>query len=180
MSSNTKQNHDLDYNVLKTNVIKACFIPDAADKLDFSINHEKLLKSTDDIGLVPVKVNLNSNMVTVESIPAISEFFKAQKLSWFDGSKNVATIVFVKKENINDKCQELINCAEVDTVENPDVDAANALATILAEYPCYLCMIVSYLSNDPMRQGRTTYMASCRANMVAIQQEQYKYNHQDI
>ena len=65
-------------------------------------------------------------------------------------------------------------------VNDPDLDKVNTLAKIIANYPCYFATVVSYESNDPMREGKPTYTIGCRANTITIEHEKYKYQHADI
>ena len=161
------RSYDVDYKYLKSSIIKSCRQNDNDDVISFYIIGDKLSKLTSDenCGLRLLPIGLESKPITPESIINISEYFKDKKLSWFTDDKEYTQIIFVKEESIDDKAQELI-----DQLVSDDYDKVNAVATLVAEYPCYFATIIAYENNGPIRFGKPSYMIGCRANTITITQ----------
>ena len=175
---------NVDYNVLKSNIIKACQ-QDERGHVRFLVNFDKLSKSVNDIGLTMINVGTKSERVRPNEVSMLSEYFKGVRLSWITDKMNFTNLVFVITDDIDDKCKELITQINGNYEDNPatktdDIDKVNALSTIIAEYPCFFACVISYESNDPKRIGRASYEIKCRANTVRIKQENYKYNQDDM
>ena len=49
------------------------------------------------------------------------------------------------------------------------------MAKLLANYPCYNAVTVAYRSDDPNRLGKNSYTTIIRANINAINLEEYEY-----
>lgn len=168
----------VDYNVLESNIIKSC--RSEYGSVHFLVSYDKLKSLCDDIGLTVVNTNLKSEMMKPEIVPYIQEYFKGKRLSWMSDSKSVATLVFIPTDAVDENCQALLRDMESCRTDDPDLDKVKSLATIAAEYPCYFATVVSYISNDIKRNGKATYAIKCRANTVALRQDNYEYNHNDI
>lgn len=166
---------NVDYNVLKSNIIKACQ-PGGRGSIKFFVNYDKLSRSVNDIGLTMINVGTKSELVKPTDVSMLSEYFKGVRLSWLNEYKEFTNLVFVISENIDERCQLLIDAMNDDGKS----DRVNALATIIAEYPCFFASIISYASNDPKRIGKPSYEIKCRANTIRIKQESYKYNQDDM
>ena len=169
---------NVDYNLLKSAIIKSC--KSERDSLKFSIDYEKLSTSVDDFGLVALNVGTKSKKVSVDNVNIISEYFKGQRLSWFDKNKEFTILTFLPIDVLDEKCEALIEELHTLSVDDPDIDHVNTLASIIAEYPCYSAIVASYMSNDPKRFGRPSYEIKIRANTVAIKQKLYEFNHNDM
>lgn len=169
----------IEYNMLKSNIIKACKQVEKGE-IKFIVNYDKLNSFVDDFGLEMVNIGTKSKQLEASDVPLISEYFKGRKLSWLNDNKYYTTLVFVLSESIDKKCESLLKAMNTPCVEDPDIDKVNALATIIAEYPCYFATVISYMSNDPVRFGKPSYEIKCRANTVAIKREDYKYNQDDM
>lgn len=166
------------YSVLKNLIIKSC--RNEKPGIKFIVNYDKLSKLVDEIGLCMVNVGTKSKDVSSNDIALLSEYFKGNKLSWFNSEREYTTLVFVLKDAIDEKCEELISEMNKTLIDDPDLDKVKNLSTIIAEYPCYFATIVSYKSNDPNRCDRASYEIKPRANTVMIKREDYKYNPDDM
>lgn len=174
--------HEIDYKVIKSNIIKACRSKDKSSigKNNFSIDYEKLNNLVSDYGLTVINTNLkHSDMIRPSDIVSISEYFKDKQLAWFDSKKQFMYVIFVKTDAIDENLTELLNFANED-LEFENVDRVAAVAQIVSNYPCYFATVVSYESNDPIRFDKPSYMIGCRANTVAVKQDVYKYNEKDM
>ena len=168
----------VDYKLLKNSIIKAC--TSEKDSVKFNVNFDKLSRLVDDIGLVVLRVGGESKRVSVSNINILSEYFKGPKLSWLGEGKEFTTLTFLYTDSIDEKCEQLIESLHTSPVDDPEIDHTNVFATILAEYPCYSATIVSYKSNSPKRFGKASYEIKIRANTVAIKDQLYEYNHEDM
>lgn len=169
---------NVDYKVLKNNIIKACKAE--KDSINFNVNFDKLSNSVDDIGLILLGTGLNSKKIKTSDMITISEYFKGPKLSWITENKEFTTLIFVHADGVDETCKELIGKLHTKSVDDPEIDHVNILATIMANYPCYCATIVSYMSNEPKRFGKPSYEIKIRANTVAIKQQNYEYHHDDM
>ena len=173
-------NNTVDYKILKTNIIKSCKQVKQG-YMDFSINFDKLKSFCDDLNLVPIcPIGEKAKIVTPEMIPYLSEYFEKTHLSWFTDKKYYTVITLIDSTSINDDAQKLIDILQIDQVNNPDIDKVQAMATLVANYPCYFATIISYQNGDPDRIGRPSYNVVCRANKVVIKSSDYQYNHRDM
>ena len=168
----------VDYKVIKSNIIKAC--KQVGDSNKFEINYQKLKDLVEDINLVPVEIGMKSEKVDPAQIPFISEYFEKSKLSWFSENKYITTICFLDTTAVDEKAVGLLEQISLPQTEVPDADKVKAYATLVAEYPCYFAVIVSYMSNSPVREGKPSYIIQCRANKVVIKSSNYQYNHKDF
>ena len=168
----------VDYKVLESNIIKSCRSHNGSTK--FLVSYDKLSTLCDDIGMTVVEANLQSIPLTTNLIPYVQEYFKAKRLSWMSDTKQITTLIFVPTDAIDETCQSLLTDLQGSRVDDPDLDRVKSMATLLADYPCYFATVVSYISNDIKRNGKTTYVIKCRANTVAIKQDNYEYHHEDI
>ena len=189
MNNNIKYKYDIDYNVLKSSIIKCCSQCHHGSN-EFKIDNIKLSKTVDDIGLKFINTDIKhladnitrSRLIRFNDIFTIQEYFKGAKLSWFSSDKEFTQLLFVRSDSDDKELNnmvEKINSLDPNKCED-DEDMLKTVFKIIAEYPCYFATVVSYISNDPGREGRNTYVISCRANLVAISQENYKYNEKDI
>lgn len=169
---------NVDYKLLKSAIIKSC--GSEKDSVKFNVNYDKLSSSVDDFGLVALNIGAKSKKITVDTVNIISEYFKGQRLSWFDKNKEFTILTFLPIDVLDERCEELIEKLHTLSVDDPDIDHVNILASIIADYPCYSAIVVSYMSNDPKRFGKPSYEIKIRANTVAIKQKLYEYNHNDM
>lgn len=156
--------YNVNYKELRKAIVKSCSIDKEVSDIDFSVNYEKLTELTDSIGVIPIALTEDdgiSHAITTSDIPAVSEYFKGEKLEWMDSNKTVTNIVFVEK----DVAEEV--AAYIEENENP----VNILAHIISTYPCYYAMVVGYLSTDPVRLNKLNYFIECRANAVALKKQ---------
>lgn len=170
----------LDYNMVKKYIIKAC---DQLNEvaLDFLIDEEKLNNLVKQCGLVYLNTTAKSRFVTSSDIPLISEYFKKQKLSWFNRSRQFVSLSFITENSIDERAQKIINDLYDKTrVDDPNFDRTEAMADLLADYPCYNAVVVAYRSDDPNRLGKNSYTIIIRANVNVISSPDYEYNNQDI
>lgn len=169
---------NLDYKVLKSNILKCCRSERESTK--FIVNYDKLSHMTKSIGLTMVNVGTKSKEVDPSDVIYLSEYFKGQRLSWISEYKQFTTLVFIQSEYINDKAEKLLDIINSSIIDNPDIDKIKAMSTLIAEFPVYFATVISYMSNDPQRYGKASYEIKCRANLISIQQEDYKYNSGDM
>lgn len=169
---------NIDYKVLESNIIKSC--RSQFGSTQFMVSYDKLTSLCDDIGLTVVNTNLKSEKLTPNVIPYVQEYFKGKRLAWMSDEKEITTLIFVPTDSVDERCQSLLRDLDGSRVDDPDLDKVKSLAIVLADYPCYFATVVSYITNDIKRNGRTTYVIKCRANTVAIKQENYEYHHEDI
>ena len=169
---------NLDYKVLKSNILKCCRSERESTK--FIVNYDKLSHMTKSIGLTMVNVGTKSKEVDPSDVIYLSEYFKGQRLSWISEYKQFTTLVFIQSEYINDKAEKLLDIINSSIIDNPDIDKIKAMSTLIAEFPVYFATVISYMSNDPQRYGKASYEIKCRANLISIQKEDYKYNSGDM
>lgn len=170
----------LDYSLIKKDIIKAC---DQLNEvaLDFTVDEEKLNNLVKKNGLVYLNTNAKSRFVTSSDIPLISEYFKKQKLSWFNRSRQFVSLSFITEDSIDERAQKIIeDLYDKTRVDNPNFDRTEAMADLLADYPCYNAVVVAYRSDDPNRLGKNSYTIIIRANINVISSPDYEYNNQDI
>jgi len=170
----------LDYNLIKKCIVKACK-QEGVNTLNFKIDYQKLNGSVAEYGLVFLNNATMSRPVTSNDIALISEYFKKDKLAWFNRSRAFTTISFVIADSLDEKGRKLLNMlADENRSKDPSFDRADIVAEILAYYPCYNATIVSYRSDDPNRLGKNSYTTIIRANINAIMSEEYEYYNEDI
>lgn len=174
----------LEYTILKNNVIKCCRCKrhDNCDGMDISfiVNYEKLNRMVEDIGLKAINCNLSSKQIGTDDVALLSEYLKDKRLSWLNNFKEFTVITFIEIDAIDDDCKALLNKMNTTNREDPDLDKVATMAKILATYPCYNCLVVSYKSNDPIYMDSISYLTGVRANKVSITKQNYTYNHQDM
>lgn len=170
----------LDYNALKKTIVKNCK-QDSANYLNFSINGKKLDQAVSNYGLIFLYNNFKSEQITSANIPLVGEYFKRDKLAWFNRSRHFMTISFVVEDKLDDKGRKLVEMLKDENrSKDPSFDRADIVAELLAYYPCYSATIVSYRSEDPNRIGKNSYTVMVRANCVAIRDEEYQYYNDDM
>lgn len=168
---------NLDYKLIKSAVIRACKAQ--RDAVSFIVNYDKLSSYADSIGLTAVNVGTKSKLVDPTIIPFMGEYLKGQNLSWVNGNKHYTMLVFVQTEKVDEECMKLLADMHVCREDDPDVDKVATLSKLMANYPCYTALVVSYISNEPARCGKTSYQVKVRANNVTIRQDGYGYKHDD-
>ena len=170
----------IDYNIIKKCIIKSCK-QEGNVSLDFKINAEKLNSMVEECSLTFLNNFTSSKPVTSLDIPLISEYFKKQKLSWFNRSREYVVLSFILTDAIDPKCEKMIkDLYDKNKQKDPDFDRVAVISDILANYPCYNAVTVAYRSDDPNRLGKNSYTTIIRANVNAISREEYEYNEQDI
>lgn len=170
----------VDYNSIKKCIVRAT--KQLSPKtLAFKINADKLNESVRESGLVFIDNGTSSRGVESEDIPLISEYFKKDKLEWFNRSRHFTTITFIQADKMDEEAERLVILLhDVKQSEDRDFDRVEAVSYLLANYPCYSATVVAYQSNDPRKLGKNSYTIIMRANVVAITQEEYEYNNEDI
>lgn len=158
---------NLDYKVLKKLITRSARVK--KNSVSFSINYDRIMEGAKELDLTAILFDPASRPIEIADIPLLSEYFK-NNLSWITSDKEFLMILFIKSEDIDERCQELL-----DAVGDENSDVVNALATIIAEYPCYTAAVVSFTSTDIDRGGKTFFEIRCRANAVRIKQSDYKY-----
>lgn len=172
--------NNVNYRVLKSNIVKSCKQTNP-NTMNFKVNFDKLTSLVSDIGLTPITpVGAEAKRAIPENIPFISEYLVKNRLAWLTDAKHFTIITFIDSESIDEKAQGLLDLIAQDQIEDPENDKVNNIATLVAEYPCYFALIVSYENNDPSRIGRPSYEIICRANKVVIRDPNYQYNPKDF
>ena len=171
MSSN------VEYKVLKSNIIRSCF---SKKGIHFNIDYDKLYSSSQEIGLTLLKDGLESRLVKTDDIPFLNEYFVKNKLEWFERDREFTVISFFVNDKLDDYAKNLIAKIEKPDSDDPDEDKIHDMAELVAKYPCYFATIVSYKNLDPKRIGKPSYFIICRANKVAIKDQAYEYNPEDM
>lgn len=169
----------VNYKILKSIIYHTC----EAEKTrtnSFRINYDKLNIAANDINLACLATSMNSKNVSMKDIPFLSEYFEKNRLSWFGKSKDYLVLTFVDTTALDEKGKQLVDGLLVPEADDPGSDHVNDMATIIANYPCYFAVVVSYTSNDPSRMGRLSYEIVCRANKVVIKSSDYQYNSKDM
>lgn len=162
----------VNYNLLKNAIIRSAK-QTAKNTINFKIDPDILsdVLTQNEIPLsVLSTIGMESKSITIEDIPYLSEFFKGEKLSWITEEKQFTTLVFAIKSDEADSLIEVIETDKVDAIID-EIDRVNAMADLLANYPCYIVTIISYRSNDPKRIGKPSYEIKCRANTVSLKME---------
>lgn len=177
----------MDYNVLRKIVVNC--VEGRCDDDFFKLNTFKLNKKVSGLGLVPVvfKHEYKSKRVGPEDIVLLAEYFKEEKLIWFDNSKTFLTIVFVREEDMDDELRSLLaDCSqamenEIDPPEKCEVDQKKVckeicktcprrkidlsatLSKIIGTYPCYSTVVARWVKPDSI-----TISVRFRANSILI------------
>ena len=147
---------------------------------DFVIDYSKLNAEVAEYGITAIPCSLMSKRIEVSDVPYISDYFKGERLTWVDKFKQYGTVVFINNDCLTDEIREMIAQLYVSVVDNPEIDKQNIVAKILALYPCYTALIVSYKSSDIKKANYLCTEIVCRANTVTIKQDNYKYHHEDM
>ena len=166
-------------------IIKRCIVDNATKTSkvtnSFEIKLEELNVSLQSYAIQALPVGLTGKRVEPSDIYSISEYFVADKLAWFDKGKFVTTLIFTDAGQYMDvELERLIEKLYTKETEDPDLDKSHIVATILAKFPCYMAMVVSYQSNDPTKMNKNSYFINCRANKVIIRDPNYQYNPKDM
>lgn len=177
-----KNTYSIDYNVFKRAITKsASKATDVNRELAFKVDLNKVDTLIPDTNCITIKVNDSSNPVLARHIPFLSEYFIDSRLEWFDEAKEYTTIIFVENDTNDAKLQELLTLIEQESkTDTSEYDLVKMLAEVVAKYPCYFAVTVSYISNDPQYANKLSYSVVCRANKVTIKSERYKYNPADM
>jgi hypothetical protein len=170
----------INYTELKKAIIKVCK-QDGRGALNFSINGMKLNDAVkDEFGLIFLQNVFKSTQVDSTNIPLLGEYYKKEKLAWFNRSRQFMTVSFVVKEKLDERGRELVELLyDQNRSKDPSFDRADIVAELIAYYPCYSATIVSYKSEDPDRIGKISYNIVIRANVNAILMEEGEYYNPD-
>ena len=170
----------LDYKIIKGCIIRSSTRTSKATNA-FEVDLKSLNEELSQYNVQALPVGTTAHRVGTEDIYAISEYFVADKLSWFSKNKFITTLIFTDAgEEMDDGLKELVEKLYASEVDDPELDKTNIVANILAKYPCYMAMVVSYQSNDPTKINRNSYFINCRANKVIIRDPNYQYNPKDM
>lgn len=165
----------LDYNKLKKSIIKSCK-QEGANILNFTIAADNLNRLVDEFGLIFLYNDFKSEQVTGSNIALIGEYFKNDKLAWFNRSRHFISLSFVVRDKLDEEGLDLIDKLMKDNrSKDPDFDRTKIIAKILSKYPCYNTLTIAYRSDDPNRIGRNSYSIMVRANNIAILDEESDY-----
>ena len=96
----------LDYNILKKKILKSCKQPGTT--LEFIINSKQLDTLVRPLGLAFIYNDCKSEQVTGSNIPLLSEYFKREKLSWFNRSRHFITLTFLDLEGLDEKGYKIL------------------------------------------------------------------------
>lgn len=147
--------------------------------IDFTFDFDKLAIAVEKSSLLVVPNDIKSKRIGPEDIVCLGEFFKKTKLEWLDHFKFYSTLVFVRTDvpgALDEEFYELMDEMRADQLLNPDIDKAEVLAKILAKYPCYVAMVVSYKNQDIKKFGTISFEVVCKANLVTINIDNAKYH----
>lgn len=170
----------IDYNAIKRCIVKCCK-QESPVALDFKVNADKLNSMVEEFELTFLDNFTTSKPVTFSDIPLISEYFKKQKLSWFNRSREYVVLSFILTSSIDHESAELIKqLRDKNRQKDPGFDRVAVMSKLLGKYPCYNAVTVAYRSDDPNRLDRNSYTTIIRANVNAISMEEYEYNPDDI
>lgn len=164
----------LDYNKLKKAIIKSCK-QDGSNILNFSIMADSLNRMVENSGLIFLFNDFNSEAVTGSNLALISEYFKNEKLAWFNRSRHFISLSFVVANSLDEEGLELVTQLKNNRSKDPDFDRVKLLAKIISKYPCYNALVVAYRSDDPNRIGKNSYTIMIRGNVNAILAEEEDY-----
>lgn len=174
-----KKSYNVDYKDLKFKISKAC-AKSSKGSIKFNVSLERLNDMIKDMGLTMINNGTISDLLEAKDIPLISEYFKYQDLSWFRESREYTSLVFVKNESIDETLQSYLDQLNEPISDQGTIDRMNIVANIIAQYPCYIAVVVSYQSNEPGKENRPSYEIKIRANAITIKNENYVYNNDDI
>ena len=164
----------MDYNVLRT-VLANCVEGKRNNKI-FKLNTYKLRNNVREFGLIPVifKNEYISKRVTPDDVPLLTEYFKEEKVLWFDDDKTFLTVIFIREEDMDERLQDLLEdceefrkrelqipktpcnvkpieqkgCLRCKTCDRKNIDIVNTLASITGQYPCYTALIAKWVKPD--------------------------------
>lgn len=170
---------NVNYRVLKSNIIKACKAVRGDDPIEFKVDYKKLCELVEDINLVPLCVGLNPTKLIPDVIPFMNEYFDKSHMEWLSDVQYFTTLIFIDSEYVNEDVIELLNLLRMPRVDDPENDKVKVCAKLVANYPCYFANVISYKNNSPSAT-RPSFEISCRANKVTIKMSDYKYNHKDF
>lgn len=171
---------DVNYKVLKSNIIKACRAVKGLDPTDFKVDYNKLYELVEDNNLIPLCVGMDPVAVEPEVIPLMQEYFNKSHVLWLSKFMHTTTLCFMDAEYRDEKADDLLCKLRQPQVDDPDLDKVKVYAELIANYPCYFATIVSYKNNAPGKGNRPSFEVSCRANKVVIKMSDYKYYHKDM
>ena len=170
--------YDVDFNKVKDAIRKSYDLGSIG--LKFRIDYNALDHEVAEYGLKCIRTNPESKLIKMDDVTGIAEFYKGPKLLWISDEKEFNNIIFIKTESIDKTAQELLDKLEIPEVEEPSFDRISAIAKLLALYPCYTAICVSYRSNDPKRHGMIGMEISMRASTVTIKNDNYRYRAEDM
>jgi len=170
--------YDVDFNAVKSAIRKSYSLKSFG--VGFIIDYNTLDFEVSNYGLESVHTNPISDPIKVEDVTGIAEFYKGAKLMWLSDKKEFANIIFIKTEAIDELARTLLDKLKKPQVEDPSFDRIEAVATLLAKYPCYTAICVSYRSNDPKRCGLVGMEICMRASTVTIKNDNYRYRGSDM
>lgn len=147
--------------------------------IDFTFDFEKLGDKVAPFDLIVVPNDIRSKRIGPEDIVFLGEFFKNNKLAWLDRFKFFSSLIFIRTDiegALDDEFYELMDIIRANQLENPDYDKSEALARLLAKYPCYVAAVVSYKNQDIKQCGTISFEIVCKANLVTINYDNLKYH----
>lgn len=164
----------MNYNELRK-IVASCIRNIKGNENHFSINTSKLIKKVKELGLIPVlyKDSYESKEVTVEDVVILSEYFKEDKLQWFDGTRTFAFLTFIREEDVDDNLQNLLqdlnewkfnekekgSCKVKPAIEQAKdeccrackqryIDIKSTYISIISAYPCYHTVIAKWVKKE--------------------------------
>ena len=162
----------MDYSVFRK-IIASC-VENKKDNIFFRINIHKLCRKLEKFGIIPVlyKTEYMSKAVEPDDLFLLLEYFKEDKLDWFDGERTFLSMLFVREEDMTDELQDLLHdisiskikrkrettCGSVKLINDgcdcccncndSNVDVKSSLISIITKYPCYSAIIAKWVKED--------------------------------
>lgn len=168
----------MDYNVFRK-IIASC-VEGKGDNIFFRVNTRKLCTKLKKFGIIPIlyKNEFVSKAVEYDDIFLLAEYFKEDKLEWFDGERTFLPMLFVREEDMTDELQDLlynlhqarvsgskgeeIGCPydKIKIVDNQcdcccccchyndNIDVKTILINIISKYPCYFVIIGKWVKEE--------------------------------
>lgn len=158
----------MDYNILRK-IVATC-VEGKGDNKYFRVNIVKLAKKLKKLGLIPVvyKDEFISKNLECDDLFLFVEYFKEDKLKWFDGDRTFLSLLFIREEDMDEQLQDLLYelynmkknsdtddnntyrqcCCFCKKDEIRKIDEKSILISIMSKYPCYFAIIAKWVKED--------------------------------
>ncbi|MCM1215996.1 MAG: right-handed parallel beta-helix repeat-containing protein [Lachnospiraceae bacterium] len=130
----------------------------------FRVNMTKLTEKADKVGFIPLwyRTSVNSEKLHTDDVVLLSAFGSGKDISWFTKDKQIATLIFVNKDDVDENLQDLLDQIDVyrkntkpinypglhdrllhygSCIYTEDDRAINVVNTIVAKYKTVSCLI---------------------------------------